>query len=1181
MSDFTPTAAQKEAIETRGGAVLVSAGAGSGKTKVLTERLMRFILDRDHPHDITEFVVITFTKAAAAELKGRITEELSRAEAALEEDESVPAAFLDHVRRQSALCGKAQIGTIHHFCSSVLKEFGAQAGIAPDFTIINDDLALSLKEETLNRVLDAEYRKIQNNPGFEELVNSVGTGRNDDRLANLVLSLYEKMQCHARPDLWAQKCVAALNQDYPDVGETPWGKEILRSARFTAAYWAEELDRIMEAVSADETVSKAYLPGLAQGAEGVRELERRLRIGWEAARGCPPVAFGRFSSVKKDHAPELTEMVKKRRDSCKRAMEKISGLFYADSKTISEEMKKTAPPMEALLQLTLAFEAQYSAEKSRNNQLDYADLEHYAARLLTKEDHSPTDLAVSLSKRFTEIMIDEYQDVSRVQEDVFQAISDSGSKLFMVGDVKQAIYRFRLADPDIFNEKYKTYPLKSLAGSNKPGKIILRENFRSRKEILLAANSIFSCCMTEELGDVAYDEDSSLVFGAKGYRGEVPNPEVSLLSMPAEDGNEYIPDKVTYEARYTAEKILRLVKDGTAVTGSEGERKIRFGDIAILLRNANSIGGIYRKALTERGIPVANGQGIGFFETREVSYILSMLQVMDNPGNEVALLALLTSPLAGFTGDELAAIRMAEKDAGFYDALKTYAETDEKARQFLVNLNTLRDSAPDLTAEKLVREILYRTDLLAICNAMPDREKRHANLLQMLSFAARFEKEGNSGLHRFVCFLEKLKKKDSVPSAQGGEESAVHIMSIHHSKGLEFPVVFLCDTARRFNLQDAADSVLVHPELGLGPKITDSTLLVQYPTLARKAIALRLKKETLSEEMRLLYVAVTRAKERLFISAVLDDAESFLEKQRGIVPLPGEHAEPEALSGALTPIEWIAVAALADGGKHLSFSFEQQSPAFEEKNEEEQYATPDEDLVQILNQNLNYSYPYPAAKDLPSKVTATELKYLGKTETEDNEAVALIKPEAGNHFFRKPDFTAEEKPATAAEKGIFTHLALQYINLSSADSPTGVREEIARLKRERYLSDREAEAVNQKAIVTLFRSGLGERIRKADRMYREFRFSLLCSGKELLDADTDEEILLQGVVDCCLEEAGELVIIDYKTDAVYTPEQIQQRCELYSSQVKAYAMALSRIFEKPVKETILYFLSCAKAVTVK
>ena len=447
-----------------------------------------------------------------------------------------------------------------------------------------------MKEEALNRIMEARYRNMHEVPGFEDLVNSAGAGRDDSRLTALVLSLYEKMQCHALPKKWAEDCVSALKAGCDDVGETPWGREILKTALAGTVYWSGEMDRLLSAVQTDETVFRAYGDALAQGAEGIRELERCIRRGWEAARQCPPVSFGKFLPVKKDYAPELTEMVKKRRDDCKKAMAKVSGLFYASSEELAEEMKKTAPSMEALLQLTLDFEKEYADEKRRKGFLDYSDLEHLTAKLLIGENGAPTDLASALSRRYEEIMIDEYQDVSRVQEAIFQAVSDNGRKLFMVGDVKQAIYRFRLADPEIFNEKYRTYLMKAVVPCGLPGKILLRENFRSRKEILDAANSVFSSCMSDQLGDVAYDEAAALVYGAKGYADAVPLPEVRLIRVPEKDDNGLSPEKSAVEAAYVAERILQLIESETPVTTSEGTRSIQFGDIAVLLRNANTIG---------------------------------------------------------------------------------------------------------------------------------------------------------------------------------------------------------------------------------------------------------------------------------------------------------------------------------------------------------------------------------------------------------------------------------------------------------------------------------------------------------------------------------------------------------------------------------------------------------------
>ena len=1162
-------------MEARGSALLIAAGAGSGKTKVLTERLMRYILDEKAPQSITKFVVITFTQDSAEELRSRISDELSAAAASAGENGNTALAV--HLRRQQALCAKAMIGTIHHFCASILRENGHLLGLPSDFKIISSERAEAMKATALDRVLSQRYEQMPAHPGFEELVNSVGTGRDDSRLAELVLQLYEKMRCHARPEVWAEERVAELRSAHADVSATEWGKEILKSARAYAGYWSEELDRLLALMQTDEIVWKAYGDAILQGAEGVRELQRALAAGWEEARECTVTPFGRFKAVKKEYAPELTELVKARRDACKADMEKIRKMLYADSASLSAEMAETAPAMEALLNLTLDFEKEYAAAKRKESLADYSDLEHFAVALLTDEKGSPTPVARSIAARYAEIMVDEYQDVSRVQEAVFQAVSRGGDNLFMVGDVKQAIYRFRLADPEIFNEKYRVYPLyPAPPGEEKGNKILLRENFRSRREILAAANSVFTSCMSRQLGDIDYDDDTSLLCGAVGYEGTVPPPEITLFAKP-----ETEKDKTAFEAEQVAEKISALIAAGTPVTDGAQQRCAEYGDIAILLRNANSNGGVYRKALEKRGIPVSSGQGGGLFETREVTFLLALLRIMDNPHMDIPLITVLSSPVFGFSPDELAEIRTYNYDSDFYDALKGSACTNKKAEQFLALLTSFRDAAPNLTAEKLIRMLLMKTDILAVCSAMKDGKSRIANLMQMIGIAGTFEADGYHGLHRFVQYLTRLEKKNSALTAAGTESSAVRILSIHRSKGLEFPIVFLCDTAHRFNTQDTEETVLVHPTLGLGPKRTDSIRRIQLPTLARKAIALRLNREMLSEEMRLLYVAMTRPKERLFITAVMSAPEAFIAKQKLLLPLAGGKPAAESLALAHSYIEWLTVAALADGGKtlHLQSAGAIAGGELSSAPVTGEAAAPSEEELADFARKLEFVYPYASSCTLPSKLTATELKHYETRE--DDDATEMIPLSRGRHSFRSPDFSRKDKALTGSERGIATHLALQYMDIAKAFSPEGISSEIARLKEQRYLSQRQADAVSQQAIEKLFASSLGERIRHADAVHREFRFSILCSAKELLQADSADEILLQGVVDCCLEEEGELVIIDYKTDRVFTEAQVQERCALYAGQVKAYAMALARIFEKHVKETVLYFLSCDRMVSLQ
>ncbi len=1161
MADFTPTPSQLEAMTARGCALLVSAGAGSGKTKVLTERVLRAVCDSEHPADLDSFLVISFTRAAAGELRGRLMEELAARLAADPGNQ--------RLRRQSALLPRAQIGTIHSFCAQLLRENCQAAGLSPDFRILDEERADTMKAAALDRVLESCYADPESLPGFLVLADTAGEGRDDRNLADLVLTLHSRMQCHARPALWAARQTALLSAPFADAGDTPWGKELLDWAAGLTEYYAAELEALIPQMEVDERVYAAYADHFGALADQLRELARRFRMGWDKAAEALPFAAPRLPSLVKPPELEIVDRAKAARKRCLDGIKKIAAVFAAPSEQVLREMARTAPAMQALLQLTLRFDAAYAADKRSRGLADYADLEHFAAALLTDEDDAPTPLARSLSARYTEIMVDEYQDVSRVQDAIFRALSDGGKKLFLVGDVKQSIYRFRLADPEIFNEKFRAF---ANADPAEARRILLRENFRSRPEILDGANAVFSLCMSRELGDVEYNREAALVQGAAWYEGAVPKPELLLLRLPEGDGEDS-PDKTAFEAACVARRIRALVESGARVTVPGGTRPMEYGDVAILLRSANNVGGIYRQALLDEGIPVGKAQGSGFFTSVEISTLLSVLTLLDNPHKDIPLIAVLRSAAFGFTPDELTEIRVADKDADLYTALEKAAEGNEKCRDFLTRLSDLRAACADLSAAQIVWEIMERFDLLALVSAMPDGRQRRENLMAFVTLSEGFEATGYRGLHRFALWVQALAEKGQEPAAGGASASAVQILSIHKSKGLEFPVVFLCDTARRFNQSERAETVLVHPELGLGPRVVDLEKRVRYPSLARRAISLRQARETLSEEMRLLYVALTRAKERLFVTAAFKDPEKELEKLR---PLARAPMAPQTLSACGSMAGWMMSACLADGGEHVALSVENgQSP--ETAAERETPAVPaDEAAAAELRRRLSFVYPHGEAVALPSKVTATELK--GREEA-DADADALVKPTSFS--FRMPQLGTGERPLTAAERGVATHLVLQYMDFSLGRSREGIKREIERLCTARFLSPREAEAVNVSAIERLFASPLGKRMLAAEEPLREFRFSLLLDAENLYPGTRGEELLLQGVVDCCLKEEDGLVIIDYKTDRVKTGEEIAARAAHYRGQLTAYAAALSRILGMPVKECVLFFLQPGKAVSLK
>ena len=1157
MADFAPTPSQQAAIDARGKAVLVSAAAGSGKTRVLTERLVERIGEGE---DVDRFLIITFTKAAAAELRGRIVQEISERLAQNPDDR--------HLRRQSALVSKAQIGTIDSFCQTFLRENCHAAQLSPEFAVIEEDRADALKARVIERVLDECYEK--GDEGFFALADTVGAGRDDKKLAQTVLDVFRQTQSHARPEKWLREQLEILENLPDDFGDTPWGALVLENARASAEYWARCFDDLVREAQADPEVAVKRGEDIAESALAMRDFARAAEQSWDAAQRAADIPFATARRLSGSADKELADRLQAVRKRGKAAMEKLKSSFSGSSAELLAQLRETAPMTRALVELTLRFAKAYSAEKRRRAEVDFADLEHMAAQLLTNEDGSPTPLARETSKRFCEIMVDEYQDVNRVQDDIFRALSDDGKNLFMVGDVKQSIYRFRLADPGIFTEKYLSYADCDAAAPGEPRRIMLRENFRSRSEVLDAANAVFGLCMSRELGDIDYDEAAALKCGAS-YEGEAPKPELRLIELPRGGGDEDSPDKTELEAQYVAARIRELIDVRTEVSGRGGMRPLEYGDIAILLRSANSIGGVYRNALVQQGIPVASVQGGGFFTSIEISTMMSLLAVIDNPYQDIPLIAVLRSPVFGFTADELSAIRASGKRCDFYTALCAAAETDEKCAGFVRTLAGFRAEAPDMSAAELTWRLCGELDMLAICSAMTDGEQRRANLLELVELSERFESSGYRGLHRFVLWLRRLAEKGQEPASGAASASAVQIMSIHKSKGLEFPVMFLCDTARRFNKRDSQDSVLVHPQLGLGPKLTDTKRRIEYPTLARHAIRLRLERETLSEELRLLYVALTRPKERLIVTGVVKDAEKTLAKAREAVTTP---MAPEVLASAQSMLDWLIYSAIADGGRHIAMETAEPAAAAPVRAADTPVEGSDEGMIAELERKLSFEYPYADAVHLPSKVTATELK--GRDAADEDAQSVAPKPAPS---FRTPDFGRVNRPATGTERGVATHLVLQYMDFSKTGSIAEINHEIARLEEEKFITAREAEAVDAEAIDGLFRSPLGRRMLAAKNMRREFKFSLLVGADEVFGAAVGEQVLLQGVVDCCIEADGELVIIDYKTDRV-RGAAVERRAETYAGQLRAYAAAMERITGKPVRECALYFLAAGRTVTV-
>lgn len=1205
MSTLTLTPGQHAAVYERGSAILVAAAAGSGKTRVLVERLMTYITDLEHPCDITDFLIITYTRAAAQELRARIQGEIARRIAENPQDKNL--------QRQELLCYQAQIGTIHSFCTKIIREYAHTLDLPFDFTVMDEDRRNKMKQQILERVIEDAYASIAEDTDFRALVDSVGAGRDDSRLFEMILTLHEKMQSHADPKAWIYAQAEALCIQQIDMAETVWGQELLGQMRVHTAYWQKRLETLRYALAAQgeagAQIAAAYGESLDETIAVLGYITQRSYESWDAVCSLFPVPFPRLRSLRTPLDPELAETVKRCREGCKKDMEQYSRYFAADSSVHVADCNAVLPVARGAAALTLRLDAAFAAEKKRLGYLDFSDLEHYALALLVDPSTGEkTAIAKELSSTYEEIMVDEYQDVNRVQDMLFTAVSRQGQNLFMVGDVKQSIYRFRLADPGIFLEKYNTFAPVEEAKAQEPRRILLQENFRSRGAVLEGANHVFTNLMSKYLGETVYDERAKLYPRAPYESTEDLPIYIDILTPPPEEEQEGV-SKTVWEARHIARKIQTLIQKKQMIGLGSEKRPVQYGDIVILMRSPTRAGPIYRKVFQEMGIPMRSDTSGNYFSSIEIRVICDFLQVIDNPYDDIALISVLRSAIFSYSPDMLSAIALAAPKKPFYTGLCTFSaqgnaqeqsienEVDlsgfsqeeikqifKQTRSFLRLLNDLRTLARDIPISTLVWEIYTRTNMIACCSAMEGGDMRSKRLMAFFELALQYGADRYQGIGGFLQYIEQRAEEGNEPEiASPSQERAVEIYSIHKSKGLEFPIVFLADTARQFNKQDTRDTVLLHTELGLGLKRTDLTRSIEYPTLARTAIAKRLNLEMLSEEMRVLYVAMTRAKEQLYISCSWRQPEKELSELQQNLSAP---LAPAILEKAKSLSHWIVQTALLDTEQRL-FHLEIVEPVSAEAPQEAQeppllgVETDSKKDVQakaaVIQKRLSYRYPYAAAATLPSKLTATELKGHREDLHQPEDAAPLIEEKKLQGVFRIPIFAQETQGLTSAEKGVALHTVMQHIDFQCVSTPQEVKKEIRRLCEVGRITPKEEASINQSAVCRFFQSPLGRRIQRAEHLWREFRFSMLMDAQAYYPEVVGEQVLMQGILDCCMEEDGKLIIIDFKTDYV-TMETISDRAKHYAGQLYAYARAMERILHLPVTETVVYFMGLSKGV---
>ena len=787
--------------------------------------------------------------------------------------------------------------------------------------------------------------------------------------------------------------------------------------------------------------------------------------------------------------------------------------------------------------------------------------------------------------------MDEYQDTNEVQDCIFQAISRAGRNLFTVGDVKQSIYRFRLADPTIFMGKYRQFADAADAEEGQPRRMVLSRNFRSRGEVLEATNFVFSDIMSQEMGEMDYTDQEKLYFGA-AYYTPAAGRETELHVVSVEDTPDQALDRTEAEARFTARRIRQLLEEKFPVQAGEGAmRPVRPEDIVILMRSPRSRMQTFTRALAREGIPCGSGESEDFFSAMEIAVTVSLLEIVDNPRQDVPLIGVLRSPLVGLSPNQLAAIRAVLPEGDYYDAL--CQDESNAAREFLTLLNELRQAAREMPADDLLWYIYDRCHVMAIFGAMEDGAMRQARLTALYDYARQLVQSGKAGLFDFISHLRQLLENGDAPTlgtAQAAE--GVQIMSIHRSKGLEFPVVILADLQRSFNRQDLNRPVLVHPELGLGTDRVDRERHIRYATISKEALALRLEREAKAEEMRILYVAMTRAKEKLIL---IDCRKGMEKKLRDLTAMTGIPVPPEAVADADSPGEWVLLsllhttqAAALHGMAGVRPEVLTQAPdswsirLWHENGEASGTAVEDteeagvpQDFTEPDRAALDFVYPHAAVTTVPTKITATQLKGRELDQEVAGGAGTVRRPSEPE----KPRFLQKIHGLSAAERGTAIHLVMQYLPMDTAAEEQSVAAQVQALEQRRLLTPAQAEAVGKRAIAAFLRSPLADRIRGAEQVWREYRFALLMPAERYAGGAEGEEMLLQGVADCVFRKDGALTVVDFKTDRV-TAEEAPARAEIYRGQLQAYSDALSRIMEMPVERRVLYFFQCGQEISL-
>ena len=1256
------TTEQQQVIDLRNRNILVSAAAGSGKTAVLVERIVKIITDKNHPVDIDHLLIVTFTNAAAAEMRERIGNAIEKA---LDEQPGN-----EHLLRQLTLIHNAQITTIDSFCLYVVRNHFHEIDLEPNFRIGDEGELKLLREDVLGRVLEQNYE--EPSEAFSDFVEGYASGRTDAALNEMILQLYEFSRSYPWPEKWLDSFVGAYRiETREELDRAEWLAPLTENICFVLKD-CEQLLKQALAITQQDDGPDMYEKAVQSDLEKYEGLSR-LTSFCELSGALSDIKYDRLASSRGfEGDPDKLELVKSLREQAKDVVKKLCRqYFFCSPEMMIGQLERTEPMLEEVVRLTKQFADEFAAAKRRKNLVDFHDVEHFALQILVDEEtEKAKKTAEEFRDTFEEIMIDEYQDSNEVQETLLRSISreERGeNNIFMVGDVKQSIYRFRLARPELFMKKYDSYSLEESTTQ----RIDLHKNFRSREEVLTCTNDIFYKIMARSLGNVEYDAEAALYPGASYPVSADFIPEILLADSNDEllEDTE-LTDKKTLEAKIVAEEIKHLMKTQQVTDKAAGTlRAAHYSDIVILLRSLSGWADSLVEVLNGNGIPAHTVSSTGYFSTVEVQTVLSMLRLLDNPRQDIPMAAVLRSPMAGLTDEELAVLRLEDGSVPFHEAVLELAEglyeedgqkeisdseadrkqgrnADEKTEnhieitahrkllKFYKKYKQLR-LVPDTPIHELIEIILRETGYGHYVAAMPAGNRRTANLNMLLEKAAAYEKTSYKGLFHFVRYIDELQKYDvdfGEADMVGENEDVVRIMSIHKSKGLEFPIVIVSGMGKNFNKQDTRSKMVLHPELGIGLDYMDGKKRIKSPTIVKKAIAKQIDLENLGEELRVLYVALTRAKEKLILTGTLKDAAEKLEFYRQQANLSKAADRPLSYltrEGASGYLDWILPAVLSYGDKYPVRIVEAAELVLDEvenqleQNEDlteriKEIEAADTQLVGQLKQRFLQRYPYQVDVLRKNKYSVSELKHRAmreRFEAEQEETVPAFLEEPVTPtiplFIQREESVEQETPNRGALRGTAVHRVMECYDFASEKS---VYEQMEAMEKEEKITADMRALVKEQTVADFVSSETGKRMALAQRggaLYREKPFVMGFTEEELenygfgvgsntdsceniyekTDSDQEKEeqkkvrheedlTLIQGIIDVFWIEKDGIVLLDYKTDRV---QQAKELIDRYATQLKLYADALERVFaarKLKVKEILIYSFSLEQLITL-